>query len=104
MENPVLAWVRGYVCLPIALVHGSVNHLFRLLHKVCRAAYAEWATVEHVGIDHGCAHILMAQELLDCADVLPPFQQVRRKGVAKRMATGSLVHQARIQMMTALGA
>jgi hypothetical protein len=60
--------------LPIALVHGSVNHLFGMLHKVCRAAHPEWAAVEHMGIDHGGAHILVAQELLDGTDVLPPFQ------------------------------
>ena len=60
MANPVLARVRGYVCLSLAQVHGSVNHLFNLLHKVSRAPHAEWATVEHMGIDHGGAHILMA--------------------------------------------
>jgi hypothetical protein len=66
--------LQGYVPPSIALVHGSENHLFELLHKVCRAAHPEWAAVEHMGIDHGGAHILVAQELLDGTDVLPPFQ------------------------------
>jgi hypothetical protein len=88
-----------------------------LLHKVCRAAHPKGATVEHVGVDHGGAHILMAKELLDRSDVLSPFQQVGRKGVAEGVATSGLahsgfkhgtfhgfLHHARIQMMTALGA
>ena len=43
-----------------------------------------------MGVDHGCAHVLMSQQLLDRADVLPPFQQVGRKRVAEGVATGRL--------------
>ena len=66
-------------------------------------------------VDFCCFDTVMAEELLDCADVLPPFQQVCRKGVTEGVATGSLahsgihlgtlhglLHHARIQMMTAL--
>lgn len=69
-----------------------------------------------MGIDHRGAHILLSQELLDCADVLPSFQQVRRKGMAEGMASGgylhsgipygslhALLHHAWIQMITRAG-
>lgn len=67
-------------------------------------------------VDHGCAHVLMSQQLLDRADVLPPFQQVGRKRVAEGVATGRLresrlahgplhrlLHHARIEVVAALG-
>jgi len=63
----------------LCLVLGSENHLFSPLHKVRGAAYSQWAAVEHMGVDHGGAHILMAQQLLDGADVLAPLQQVGGK-------------------------
>ena len=73
------------------MVHGSVNHLFELLHKVCRTAHPEWPAVEHMGINHGGAHILGPEELLDRVDVLPPFQVMGGKGVAQAVAGGWLV-------------
>jgi hypothetical protein len=35
--------------------------MFVLLHKLGRAAHPEWAAVEHMGIDHGGFHVLVAQ-------------------------------------------
>ncbi len=53
--------------------------------------YSERATIEYVGIDHGGAHVLMAQQLLDGADVLPAFQEMSCKGVAEGVAACSMV-------------
>ncbi len=47
--------------LKIAVVHGSDNHLFDLLHNICWAANSEGASVEYMGVDHGGAHILVAR-------------------------------------------
>ena len=44
--------------------------MFVLLHKNGRAAHSERAAVEHMGIDHGGFHVLVAQQLLNGADVL----------------------------------
>lgn len=68
-----------------------------------------------MGINHGGAHILMAEEFFDRTDVLGPFQQVCGKRMAERMAAGcfgyqslshrlfhGFLHDARIQMMTPL--
>jgi len=66
--------------------------MFNLLHKICGAAHAQGASVQHMRVDHGGAHILMAQQLLNRTDVLAPFQKVRCKGVAKGMAAGSFAH------------
>jgi hypothetical protein len=49
----------------VGLVLGSENQLFKLLHKICGASDPQWAAVQHMGIDHGGAYILMAQQLLD---------------------------------------
>lgn len=99
------------------LVHGSENHLLIRLHKVRRAAHPHGASIEHMGLDHRGAHVLVAQELLDRADVLAPLQQVGRKGMAEGVAAGllgdsclgygslhRLLHHARIQVVAALGA
>ena len=57
------------------MVCGSANHMFVLLHKIGRAAHPERAAVEHMGVDHGGLHVLVAQELLNGADVLaPPYK------------------------------
>lgn len=44
--------------------------------------------IQHMGVNHGGADILMTQEFLDRSAILPPFQQVGRKGVAEGMAAG----------------
>lgn len=62
------------VGLNLELVCGSENHLFVRLHEIRWAAYTERAAVQDVGIDHGGAHILVAQQLLDGSDVLAPLQ------------------------------
>ena len=62
------------------MVLWSENHMFDLLHKVYGAVHAQGSTVEHMGVDHGGAHILMAQQFLDHTDILAALQQVRGKG------------------------
>ena len=41
------------------------------------------APVQDMGVDHRRAHVLVAQQLLDRPNIIPIFQQVGRKGVAK---------------------
>jgi hypothetical protein len=72
------------------MVHGSENHLFTRLQKIRRAAYPRGASIEHMGVDHGGAHVLVPQELLDGADVLPSLQQMGGKRVSEGMAAGLL--------------
>jgi hypothetical protein len=67
----------------IAVVHGSENQLFGWLQNVGWASYRELTKVKHMRVDHGGAHILVAEKLLDGADVLAPFQQVCREGWRK---------------------
>lgn len=99
----------------VTVVPGSENHPFKPLQKIRGAPYPQWAAVEHMGVDHGGAHILMAQQLLDGADVLAPLQQVGGKRVPEGVAAGllgypslgdgslhRLLHHARVQMVAAL--
>lgn len=53
------------------------------------------AVAEDVGVDHGRRHVAVAEELLDGADVVTALQQVGGEGVAKGMATGTLVDASR---------
>ena len=52
------------------MVCGSENHLITVLHKVGGAVHPRCAAVEY--IIHSGAPILVAQQLLDGADVLSP--------------------------------
>ena len=45
----------------LAVVHGSENQLYGRLQNVGWASYPEWTAVEHMRVDHGCAHILVAE-------------------------------------------
>jgi hypothetical protein len=47
----------------IVVVHGSDNHLFDSLHNARWASHATETTVQDLGIDHGGAHFLMAQQV-----------------------------------------
>ncbi len=51
-----------------------------------RATHPTPATVEHVGITHGCFHILVAEEFLDRPDIIPILQQMGRKAMAEGVA------------------
>lgn len=46
-----------------------------------------------VGVDHGGAHVIVTQQLLDGADVLTALKQVRREGVRECMTTNMLDHR-----------
>lgn len=39
---------------------------------------------EHMGIDHGCLQILVAEQALHLTDVHPALEQVRGKAVATK--------------------
>ena len=54
------------------------------------AADAEAASVEDVGVDHGGLPVAVAEEFLDRADIVAGLEQVRREGVAERVARRAL--------------
>jgi len=55
-----------------------------------RAHDGHWAAVDEVGVDHRRAHILVAQQRLDGADVRARFEPVGAEAVAQRVAGGAL--------------
>ena len=59
---------------------------------VCRAVYPVPSLVQHLGIDHGCTDILVAQQFLNGADIVPIFTEVRGKGMPHGVATDRLVN------------
>ena len=44
------------------------------LQRVGRAADAEWATVQHMCVDHGGSDVVVAEQFLNCADVMATFE------------------------------
>ena len=60
------------------------------LQPVDRAADAVAALVEHMGVDHGRAHVFVTQKLLDGANVVARFEQVGSEGVAEGVAADAL--------------
>lgn len=55
------------------------------------AAHRERTTVEHVGVDHRCADILVSKQLLYSAYVVTVFEQVCCEGVAEGVASYSFL-------------
>ena len=45
------------------------------------------ATVQNVGVDHGRANVLVAQQLLHRADIVTSNKQVGGEGMSKRVAS-----------------
>lgn len=56
---------------------------------------AQRAAVDDVCVDHRRAHVLVAEQRLDGADVRARFEQVRGEAVAQRVAGGALVEPRR---------
>jgi hypothetical protein len=53
---------------------------------VRRTPYPAPTSIQHVGVDHRRAQILVAEQFLHRADVIAVLQQVRREGVAQSVA------------------
>ena len=60
------------------------------LQRIQRAEHAAPSLVEHMRVNHGGAHIRMAEHLLHRANVLASLQQMRGKRVAQHMRTHRL--------------
>jgi hypothetical protein len=62
------------------------------LHDIQRDPYAATArTLEHMSVDHGRLHILVAQELLDRPDLGAVFEKVRGERVPQAVTARVLV-------------
>jgi len=59
-------------------------------NAVGRASDGAWAPVQDVCVDHGGADILVAEEFLNCPNVVAVLQLVGGKGVAKHVAAHAL--------------
>ncbi len=58
---------------------------------VQRTAHADPRLVENVSVNHSRGHVLVTQQLLHCSDVITVFEEVRRKGMPKRVTTRWLI-------------
>jgi len=48
----------------------------RSSEQVSKASYPRWSSVQFMGVDHGGLDVLVAQQLLNGAEVLVPHKQV----------------------------
>jgi len=55
------------------------------------AAHGQGASVEDVGVDHGCPHVLMSEEFLHGSDIVAIFKEVRGEAMAEGVAGHALV-------------
>jgi len=56
--------------------------------ELSRTLDAASTPVEHMGIDHRRPDVLVTEQFLHRADVIPRFESMRRKSMPKRMAGG----------------
>ena|SRR6266511_3736896 len=50
-----------------------------LIQCVGRASDATTTAIEYMGIDHRCFHILVAEQILNCTDIVAILKQMRGK-------------------------
>ena len=67
----------------------GVSHKRR--YKPCRSVLVEGTLhsdsrpVEHVRVNHRRGHIFVAKQLLNCANIVAAFEQMRRKRMSERV-------------------
>ena len=71
--------------------HGARRGILSSAQRVGWTAHAHAGAVEHVGVDHRRPHVLVSQELLHGANVVPLIEQVRRERMPQRVARGPLL-------------
>ncbi len=54
-----------------------------LFEGIQRALDGKGAAFHHMGVDHGGADVFVAEQFLDCADVVAGLKQVRCEGMAQ---------------------
>src|SRR5690242_16709369 len=64
----------------------------RRRRAVQRALDTEPRLVQNVGVNHGCAHVFVLQQLLHITDIATVLEQMSSKTVSKRMAASELRH------------
>ena len=57
-----------------------------------RGTDGEATAVKDVGVDHGCSHVFVTQQILDGSNIVAVLQQMRSKGMAQRMATDAFLN------------
>lgn len=60
--------------------------------SIQRATHGQAAALEDVGVDHGGAHVLVAEEFLHRTDVVAVFQEMGSEGVAEGVAGNALAN------------
>src|SRR5437016_9969675 len=65
------------------------------LSRIERTLYSSASTIEHMRINHRCAHVFVAKQFLDRSDIVSVFEQVCGEAVTKCM-TGPMLINARL--------
>lgn len=55
--------------------HTGADPRWSALHLIQRTAHPTTSAVEHTGVDHGCGHVAVAEQLLHRSDVVAGVQQ-----------------------------
>lgn len=74
----------------ISVISLTARELFLLMIE--RAAHADARPVEHMGVDHGRAYVLVAQQFLNSTNVISVLQKMRCEGMSKCVASRWFVY------------
>src|SRR5579859_961720 len=91
-----LSWVRDVAALASSFAAQITRYSSSVYHPRLASGSIKWTpnaqrgSVENVHVDYGCSHVAVAKELLDRADVVAGFEEVRGKTVAECVACGGL--------------
>ena len=73
-------------------VHEAAPQSIGHRHQINRATHATATHFQHMGIDHGCRNVSMAEQILHAANVIAGLQQMRGEAMAEGMRRCHLVN------------
>jgi hypothetical protein len=76
------AWLKGRVHGRLITTAGCGRVRGSGSKAVRRASHAPPSSIQDMGVDHGGLDIVVAEQLLDSADVVAVLDQMRRKGMS----------------------
>jgi len=62
-----------------------------------RAANGHSSAIENVWVDHGAGHMFVAEQFLNCAYVVPIFQELRCEGMTQDVGSDPLLDHSYVR-------
>ena len=82
------------MCFPDLTVAIFDNDHLRSRSSIQRPLDSSSSSIEHIRIDHGRAHIFVAQQVLHSANIVTVFEKMCSEAMSQGVTTGGLVNFA----------